>query len=241
MALISIIIPTYNSSARILDTVYSLIDQSYDEVEIIIQDGFSTDNTVSNVNNLYNSKVKVYIEEDKGVYDAMNNGLLHANGEYVMFMGAGDVLFDKDVLCKVNNIIKTDHPDILYGYVMGIEDDNKTVKMNCKLDFWYTIKFFPVCHQAIVAKKQLFSEKKFDSTYKVCADQDWLMYMKKKRKKIKYIDLCIAKYPRDGISSSKEGELICIKEQNKIHRQYYPFRKLVHDIYYSLKKKIIKI
>lgn len=91
----------------------------------------------------------------------------------MFFLGAGDYLFQNEVLYtlleRIEKTILIYYTATLLGCSNGIEKTRKE-----KLDFWYTMKFRPVCHQAIVANKKLFLEKKFDTTYDICADQDWM-------------------------------------------------------------------
>ncbi len=239
---ISVISPTFNVENEIQKSLRSVFVQSYGGFEYLIQDGGSEDGTRSVVKEYsdQDSRFKFYVEKDDGIYDAMNKAVEKASGDYCIFLGAGDRLYDADTLGELVRNLEKERTDILYGYVVEENPDGSRREFREKLDIWYTVKFRPVCHQAIVAKTDLLRERPFDITYKIAADQDWLLYMKKKRKKIKYINIPIAYYPRDGVSSSPEGGEIFKKEKKKIQMTYYPGRCFLYSTYFDLKKRILK-
>ena len=100
-AKISVITISYNAEKEIEKTILSVISQTYDNIEYIIVDGASKDNTISIVNK-YKKKISCVISEpDKGIYDAMNKGIMHATGEWLIMRNAGDVFCDKSVLQNI--------------------------------------------------------------------------------------------------------------------------------------------
>src|SRR6476659_3572380 len=110
--LISIITVVYNGGAVIEQTIKSVIEQHYKNIEYIIIDGASKDDTV-NVIKKYQDKITRWISEpDKGIYDAMNKGWAEASYEsYILFLGAGDKII------KLPDLLIKAHPDIVYGNV----------------------------------------------------------------------------------------------------------------------------
>ena len=92
---ISIITVTYNSEETIEDTIKSVKSQSYEQIEHIIIDGVSSDNTLKIVNNYSESISLVVSEPDDGIYDAFNKGLKKATGDIIAIINSDDVLFDK--------------------------------------------------------------------------------------------------------------------------------------------------
>ena len=220
----SVIIPTFNCGSRILESVNSILIQNYDNYEIIIQDGSSTDNTQEFLEELKkNEKIKIGIEKDAGVYDAMNKAVLKSSGDYCFFLGAGDSLYNENILKNVEKYLSKHNCDILCGYVFtnadGIKGEIRVIP-----DWTYTVRFIPICHQSVFAKRELLLQRPFDTHYKIGADQDWLMFMKKKKKKFSYIDIPISIYLKDGLSSSNIGNEIFIREKAEIHKKYFPLR-----------------
>lgn len=220
----SIIIPTYNSSNRVLETIESVFNQTYKDYEIIIQDGKSEDNTLELLNVFKNdSRVYIVSEKDKSVYDAMNKAVASATGDYCIFLGAGDRLHNKNVLTKIDENLSNHEYDILCGYVIT-NDNGKLGEIRVKPDWMYTVRFIPICHQSVFAKRSLLIQRPFDIKYRVGADQDWLMYMKKTRKRFGYIDFPVSIYMKDGLSSSELGNHIFVEEKREIQKKYYPLR-----------------
>lgn len=217
----SIIIPTYNSSSRVIDTIESVLFQNYTSFEIIVQDGYSIDDTVSLVKQ-YLNRVILNIERDSGVYDAMNRAVRIAKGKYTIFLGAGDCLYDENVLSTIAHRLQHKCPDVICGYVITDSNGEKGI-IRVKPNFLYTIRFIPICHQAVFAKTDLLKKRPFDLNYKIGADQDWLMYMKKHKKSFEYIDYPISIYLKDGLSSSEKGNELFSLESQRIHQNYYPY------------------
>lgn len=105
--LISVVTVSYNAVSTIEQTILSVINQTYPNVEYIIIDGGSTDGTVDIIKK-YADKIAYWVSEpDKGIYDAMNKGVVVATGEWINFMNAGDIFTDSDVIDKLfhQNII----------------------------------------------------------------------------------------------------------------------------------------
>ena len=88
--LISIIIPSYNSEEHIKNTINSILQQTYDNYELIIQDSLSDDNTIDIIKSYTDPRIKLYIEKDNGINDAIYRGLKKSNGEYIMYMPSSD-------------------------------------------------------------------------------------------------------------------------------------------------------
>jgi len=103
--LVSIIIPTYNAEKYILDTVNSALSQTYKNIEIIIIDDGSTDDTLNLINSFRLEKVKIFTQENKGASVARNNGLKHASGKYIQFLDADDLINEVKIESQVKLLI----------------------------------------------------------------------------------------------------------------------------------------
>ena len=119
---ISIITVCYNSQETIKDTIESVINQSYDNIEYIIIDGNSNDNTCNIINSY--SDIDIFISEnDKGIYDAINKGIKRASGEIIGLLHADDVFDNHQVIEKVISNFSS-NKDILYGDINYVKKNN---------------------------------------------------------------------------------------------------------------------
>src|ERR1700761_7508109 len=99
--LFSIIVPTYNSGATLRRCLESLAVQTFTDFEVLVMDGVSTDDTLritEEMSSEFQGRLRLTSEPDKGVYDAMNKGILGARGKWLLFLGSDDRLNDDLVL-----------------------------------------------------------------------------------------------------------------------------------------------
>ena len=114
---ISVITVCYNSAKTIGHTLRSVREQTHGDIEHIIVDGGSKDNTLEVVKAEGPHVAKVVSEKDNGIYDAMNKGIQMATGDVVAFLNADDFYKDADVLARVARVMQAEHLDALYGDV----------------------------------------------------------------------------------------------------------------------------
>lgn len=232
MEKISIIIPSFNSEKTIEKCIKSILNQTYQNTEIIIIDGCSTDQTL-NIIKKY-KKINIISEPDKGVYDAFNKGIKISTGQWLYFMGSDDFLFDKDVL---KNIFKNKNYSS-YKLIIGkIIYDNSRVN---KSYYNWTLFFRnSVHHQACFYKKTLFKNFLYDLNFKVCADYELNLVSYLKNYKTLKIDAIISDVYTGGISGDvKLVNYIELLKILKKHNKYYLFwSPLIFTIF--LMKKVI--
>ena len=112
----SIIIVSLNAESVIGATLASALAQSCEDFEIIVKDGGSTDGTLEHIPE--DGRIRIYRESDRSVYDAMNQALSHANGEFLIFMNCGDTFATPEVLEEVKRFTEEGNqpePEIIYG------------------------------------------------------------------------------------------------------------------------------
>jgi glycosyltransferase involved in cell wall biosynthesis len=122
---ISIITVCLNSQLTILDTINSVFDQKYNDIEYIIIDGGSTDNTINIINNNIKKINFILSEKDKGLYDAINKGISISTGEIIGILNSDDIFVDNKVVDSIVNIFTNTNIDFLYGDVAFIDKYNK--------------------------------------------------------------------------------------------------------------------
>ncbi|NCC71287.1 glycosyltransferase, partial [bacterium] len=201
---ISLITPTYNSSKTIARTLDSVVAQNYPDLEYIIIDGASKDDTLRIIEG-YQSKIniKVVSESDKGLYDAMNKGVKLASGEVIGILNSDDVFFDETVLKTVANAFASDAPDIVYGDILMAYPHKKAEKWslsNQKINSDFFIKH-TLFHQATFIQKNLFDKYGFyDEKYQIVGDFDFFIKTIIKNKvSTKYLPKIISEYDTNGI------------------------------------------
>ncbi|GAX44185.1 family 2 glycosyl transferase [Tolypothrix sp. NIES-4075] len=207
MTFLSVIIPTYNSEKTIERCLNSLIVQTYQNFDICIIDGASSDGTIAKVSSFrsYFKDIRIVSEQDKGVYDAMNKGIDIARGDWLYFLGSDDEVFDKDVFADIFNTPIQKKSGFIYGNVVYIGDDASWIKSGQVYDGLFDIRKLltkNICHQAIFYRKDLFKRfGKYKLQYPVLADWEMNLRLFSKTKCI-YLDKNIAKYYGGGLSST---------------------------------------
>lgn len=194
----SIITVCYNASTTIRATIASVLDQAYQELEYIVVDGKSSDGTVDILRDIADKRLTFVSEEDSGIYNAMNKGLKMASGDYLIFMGADDTFFDKDVLKKVADKL-TDNDEVVYGDVML---KTRQRLYNGAFSRW-TWGHRNICHQSIFYPKSVYGRYLYNEKYRSVADWDYNLRLLIDGIKFTYIRETISTFnDRDGLSSS---------------------------------------
>lgn len=217
---LSVITIVYNNVKAIERTMLSVLNQTYPHIEYLVIDGASTDGTTAVIEKYQNRLAKFVSEPDKGIYDAMNKGLVLATGDYVLFMNSGDELYDS---CTVAEVFATAaDADIYYGETEMYNDNWESLgqrrhQVPEKFD-WKSFKYgMSISHQAIYIKRAITTP--YDLQYKYSADIDWIIKAAKKARKIANTRRYVAKYLVGGIS--KQKHLDSLKERFRIFSKYY--------------------
>ena len=241
---VSVITVCYNAESDIEKTIKSVMDQMDCDFEYILKDGGSTDHTnmiIDKYCNLYKQDINTIrhiVKKDSGIYDAMNQAVEYAEGEWIIFINAGDTFYNNFVLKDVFQKNYEDEISLLYGHVVYELKGNMDF-ISC-FNFDNLDKEISYCHQAIFARRSLFEKYNFNSEYKILADYDWLLALKNDGKVFQNINTIISKYPRDGISATQMKK--AYKEERQIRKKYYPDFKFDNKWkFYGLKEKIRRL
>jgi glycosyltransferase involved in cell wall biosynthesis len=198
--LISIVTVVHNGGQTLEQTIKSVLNQTYQNIDYLIIDGGSTDSTL-NIIKRYESSIKYWIsEKDHGIYDAMNKGI-KAVGEkdsYLLFLNADDYLYDNRTIEYIVSEISDE--DFVYGKIQSV-GDSVSVYLGRELTF----KELPVNmiqHQATFVKRKLFDELgSFDTSYKIAADYEFGIRVMKSHAKLKFVDLVVSVMRMGGTGS----------------------------------------
>lgn len=220
---ISIIIVTFNAEKTIEKTLQSILSQLYKNIEIVIIDGRSKDNTLQIVEK-YSQYISVLVsEKDEGIYDAMNKGIHNTHNDYIMFMNAGDEFHDKYSLLRLAEAAQSTQSDIIAGQTYEYDSNKKFIqKRRNNIDYIMVLKGMPVCHQSIIYKKELHNLLGYyDTSYRISADYKFILDAWYSGKTFYEIDDIIADFVRDGISSTNNKLLR--EEAQKARKTYLSF------------------
>ncbi|MBO4679439.1 MAG: glycosyltransferase [Lachnospiraceae bacterium] len=220
----SIITVSLNSGIKLLETVENVLKQTCKDFEIIIKDGGSKDDSLSKVKDLNSPFVKIFEGPDTGIYDAMNQAVKHASGDYVLFLNAGDKFYSGDVLERVARLDLPDKGAIVYGDTYFVAWDSLS-KAPPVITGSVCYRNIP-CHQAIFYSRDVLTERGFDTSYKIRADFEHFAYsfFEAKRKFI-YAGFPICLYEGNGVSESKANRQRDREEYKRAVRTNIPVGK----------------
>ena len=201
---ISVITICYNEQKNISKTIESVLNQTSNVYEYIICDGKSTDKTVEiaeSYTEKFNSKgvkYKVYSEKDGGIYFGMNNGIDRATGDYVIFINAGDRLYDNKVVENINDKLGDNTPDVVYGNILYVD---MCVCSVINTDHAGLERGVSLAHPATLVRSDVIKSHKFDTSFKIAADYNMMLTLYKEGCSFYKIDVIISNFYTDGISS----------------------------------------
>lgn len=209
---ISLITVTYNSANTLKSTFNSVLKQSHNNLEYIVIDGASKDNTVSIIKEyepLFNGKLKWISEPDEGLYDAMNKGIRMATGNIIGILNSDDFFTSNNVLQEIAQIFKKEKDlDAIYGDIHFVHPDNlqKCVRYYSSKIFKRSLMrlgFIPA-HPSFYIRKECFEKYGYYKTdYKIAADFEFLLrVIFKNRIRTKYLPMDMVTMRTGGASTS---------------------------------------
>lgn len=211
---ISVVTITYNSEKTVEETLKSVVEQSCDDLEYIIIDGGSTDNTLKIIEN-YRERIAVVVsEKDAGISDAFNKGIRRATGDIIAIINSDDLLLP-GALKKIEETIKPE-TDVLYGNAIMFGNDRQdSISIPMSLDqFKYRMA---VLHPSTFIRKRAYEKYGlYDLHYKASMDRDLLAKMYFGGATFQYCDFEFAKFRTGDGASSKQFYKVALKEKEEI-------------------------
>lgn len=231
--LITIVTVSYNAASTIERTILSVVHQTYSDVQYIVIDGGSTDGTIDIVKK-YSNRISYWVSEpDDGIYDAMNKSISFVKGDWILFLGADDMLHSESMIELVSQYF-TNKTAIYYGNVLfqpskllygGVYDQLTIIKKN-------------ICHQAIFYPKSVFDKYHYDTKYKIYADYNLnIICFGDSSFTFQYIDFVIAEFYELGASGTFKDEAFKKDFRKIISRNI----GLIYGLYASLRLFVYKI
>jgi glycosyltransferase involved in cell wall biosynthesis len=220
--LITFIVATFNSGNTLEETIISILNQSYSNIELIIIDGLSSDNTQEIIEK-YKHKISYWVsEKDNGIADAFNKGVKASKGDYINFQGAGDVLNECNVISEIfeNKHIKS---DFVIGRINRVEANNiKNIlwvskKNKTKFNLNTLVWKMSLYHQGLFTNKLYFKNYGlFDENLRYSMDYEHVLRSFKYTPSIYTTNVIVSNWRNDGIGENQESNIF--KEYDKIKR-----------------------
>lgn len=222
---VSIITTCYNSAATIGDTLASIAEQTHGDLEHLIIDGGSKDNTLDIVGQ-FPHVAKVVSEADRGIYDAMNKGVALASGEIVGFLNSDDVLYKETIITDCVQLMENTQADAVYGNLIYMDQSLTDIKR-----YWKSSTFkkrfkrmaWQPPHPTFYAKKEVYEQVgPFDLEFKIGADFEWLFraFFITQIKSV-HFDQIMVKMREGGESNrSMNSRLVLMKEYLKTYEKH---------------------
>lgn len=245
---ISIITVTYNAASVLKRTLDSVKAQSWQQIEHLIIDGASKDETIS-MAETYKAQcpyeVVILSEPDKGLYDAMNKGLRLATGDYLVFLNAGDTLHAADTL---ETIVRSAQPlpGVLYGDTAITDEQGKFLHLRRlrppkKLTWKSFRQGMLVCHQAFYALTDIAKNLPYDPRYRYSADVDWCIRVMKEAQKrqlpLVNTQAILADYQEEGQTTIHHRD--SLKERFDVMRRHYGlFTTVIMHVWFVFRQLI---
>jgi glycosyltransferase involved in cell wall biosynthesis len=218
---VSIITVCYNSEKTIEDTIKSVINQSYPNIEYIVIDGVSNDNTLAIISKYKDKITKIVSEKDKGIYDAINKGIRLATGDIIANLNSDDFYIDNNVIADVVATFENEKTDTLYAdlYYVDAVDTNKIVR------YWKSkqykeglfLKGWMPPHPTFFVKKEVYQKYGlFDLQFKSAADYEiMLRFIHRFKTSIAYLPRVIVKMRVGGVSNANLKNRIKANQEDR--------------------------
>lgn len=252
---ISIITVTYNAASVLKRTLDSVKAQSWQQIEHLIIDGASKDETVS-MAETYKAQcpyeVVILSEPDKGLYDAMNKGLRLATGDYLVFLNAGDTLHVANTLetivnCQLSTVRSAQPlPGVLYGDTAITDEQGNFLHLRRlrppkKLSWKSFRQGMLVCHQAFYALTDIAKNLPYDPRYRYSADVDWCIRVMKEAQKrqlpLVNTQAILADYQEEGQTTIHHRD--SLKERFDVMRRHYGlFTTVIMHVWFVFRQLI---
>jgi glycosyltransferase involved in cell wall biosynthesis len=204
---ISIIIATYNAASTLAQCLCSIQEQNYQEMEILIQDGGSTDATLDIIRRFMDKGLPLRwsSEPDHGIYDALNKAIPQAQGDLIVVLGADDALAP-GALAAVSATARNQPADIYPGKTLLIYPDGR--QANLKVDPCDCRAFMlstPFCHNAMFASQAAYRAVGLYTTkYRLVSDAHWIHRAIKKGLRFEPVDAVLSHFYVGGASSDPQ-------------------------------------
>jgi len=211
---VSIITPSYNSASTIADCITSVSNQSCRDLEHIIIDGASVDDTLQIVKSIPNRVSRTISEPDSGIYSALNKGIELAEGDIIGLLHTDDVFASDTVIEQVRNLFLERNADIVYGDLTYVSRNNG----HKPLRYWKSRPFeisllskgWMPAHPSMFIKRDVYKRYGlFDLNYRISSDYDLMLrFLRQNDLRVEYLPVLITKMKTGGASNRSIRNII---------------------------------
>lgn len=241
---ISVITVAYNSAKTIADTLDSVAMQTHSDIEHIVVDGASTDETLAIVRSHRNPEIRLVSEPDKGIYDAMNKGFALASGEVVGFLNSDDFYADSAVLEKIAKVFQDETMEASFADLVYVSQDNSRV-----MRYWKSKPFtkgafakgWCPAHPTFYVRKSVIQRLGlFDRSYKLAADMEFMMrYLERGHIRAAYIPHVLVRMRLGGATNQSWRNIV---QQNReifaaLRKNGIPFSR----VWFAANKAVVRL
>jgi len=242
---ITIITVSYNSGRTIETTFKSVLEQTYSNIEYIVIDGGSTDNTL-NIAKKYSNIISILIsEQDNGLYDAMNKGIKLASGDIIGLINSDDLFCDPDAICKVikefekNKKLDSVYADLFYVAEMDINKISRRWVSGIQRKFKYG---WHPAHPTFYIKKTIYDRfGLFDLSFRLAADFEIMLRFLEKHKISTYylkdplVKMRLGGETNKSLKNIYYQNLECLRAFKKndlnVNKLLYPFFRIIPKLF----------
>lgn len=223
--LVSIVTPSYNQAAYLEETIQSVLNQTYQDVEYIIIDGGSTDGSQEIIHK-YENKLKYWqSKKDKGFADAINQGWMRADGEILAYLNSDDLL-EKDAVQKaVHAFLDSPDMDIVYGDTTMIDETGKVLREfhSEPFDLVAVFKtwFDPIRQPSAFIRKSVMDKfGGLDESFQFCADFEYWIRIAGGGARFLYIPIVLSKAREHAAAKSIRQQDVQARELIRIFEKF---------------------
>ncbi len=221
---ISVITVCLNAAHLLRKTIESVIEQSYENIEYIIIDGGSEDDTIQIIKNYGNRIDKFISEKDNGLFYAMNKGIRQATGHLLIFLNAGDYYVSSTVLEYFISKIKYESAQVFFGRFIWEYPPTKDIVLsdNSSVMFDWDLLELNFPHPATLYKRDVFGKVGFfNETFPMLADFEWnVRALLQNRVPFQYLDIITICFRADGFSNKPSNKPKIYEDQKRIETIY---------------------
>lgn len=233
---LSVITVSLNSEEEIENTIVSVAEQTYENREHIIIDGGSQDSTVDIIRK-YSKHLSYWVSEpDNGIADALNKGIEHATGDYILFINSDDFLIDDKALESIYNSIQDQLDYYIFQVMSFYPDESRKLRPNRNFGLSTYFKMGS-CHQGHVISRKLFERYgSYDTSFKIGMDYDFVLRVLSQQVTSKSVNVAVSCMGQTGISSRSDwiGLRQRLQDERKAHEKNCPnaILRAVYPVYW---------